>query len=177
MRMRLVRLGEGGLGRGTTLEVGQALTVGRDLDRDIFLPGDGVAPWHCDVGRDAAGAWLRDRTSEASCRLNGERVGPGELRRLRPGDLLEVGKAQLRLTAHVHVPRAWLRDNGGAVLQLARAIAAGADFAAMPVLADALEEAGCADADFLAYCRVPGSERCARWALGLLLAADVPGEG
>jgi hypothetical protein len=39
------------------------------------------------------------------------------------------------------------------VIDLARAMYESRDFAAMPVLADALEEAGCDDADVLAHCR------------------------
>ena len=30
------------------------------------------------------------------------------------------------------------------------------DFAGMPILADALEDAGCTDADILGHCRCPG---------------------
>jgi hypothetical protein len=41
-------------------------------------------------------------------------------------------------------------------VQLARAIYEGRDFAALPVLADALEEAGCDNADILAHCRQGG---------------------
>ncbi|MFO0797916.1 MAG: hypothetical protein U0804_10580 [Gemmataceae bacterium] len=43
-----------------------------------------------------------------------------------------------------------------AVVGLARGIDEANDFAALPVLADALEDAGCADADLLAHCRRPG---------------------
>jgi hypothetical protein len=39
------------------------------------------------------------------------------------------------------------------VIDLARAVYEARDFAAMPVLADALEEAGCDDADVLTHCR------------------------
>jgi hypothetical protein len=44
------------------------------------------------------------------------------------------------------------------------------DFGAMPVLADALEDAGCDDTDFLAHCRSPGGHVRGCWALDLLLA-------
>jgi hypothetical protein len=72
---------------------------------------------------------------------------------------------------------AWLSANGSAVLQMARALSVAPDLAAMPVLADALEEAGCADAHLLEYCREPGTENCARWLVALLVGAAVPGEG
>lgn len=55
------------------------------------------------------------------------------------------------------------------VMQLARGIAATRDFGALPVLADALEEAGCTDKRLLAHCRTPGDHGCGCWAVDLLL--------
>ena len=43
------------------------------------------------------------------------------------------------------------------------------DFAAMPVLADALEEAGCDHADVLAHCRGPGPHVRGCWVVDLVL--------
>jgi hypothetical protein len=43
------------------------------------------------------------------------------------------------------------------------------DFSDMPVLADALEEAGCTEADILAHCRRPGEHTRGCWVLDLLL--------
>lgn len=43
-----------------------------------------------------------------------------------------------------------------AVVALARGMDESSDFAALPVLADALEDAGCADAELLAHCRGAG---------------------
>jgi hypothetical protein len=51
---------------------------------------------------------------------------------------------------------AWLSWNDGTVPRLARAIADARDFADLPVLGDALEEAGCADDAILDHCRAPG---------------------
>jgi hypothetical protein len=42
------------------------------------------------------------------------------------------------------------------VVALARGMDESRDFAALPVLADALEDAGCADAELLAHCRGAG---------------------
>lgn len=44
------------------------------------------------------------------------------------------------------------RANGGAVLQIARSIYEGRRFSELPILADALEEAGCTDAAILGHC-------------------------
>jgi hypothetical protein len=51
---------------------------------------------------------------------------------------------------------AWLTWHAGTVAQMARAIYERHAFDQLPVLADALEEAGCADPDLLAHCRRPG---------------------
>jgi type VI secretion system protein ImpC len=82
-----------------------------------------------------------------------------------------------------HVPRlradppavdvAWLRWNDGAVARLVRAIQDSGRFEDLPVLADALEEAGCANGVVLGHCREEfegHAHRC--WVLDLLLAAS-----
>jgi hypothetical protein len=55
------------------------------------------------------------------------------------------------------------------VLDLARAMYESRDFAAMPILADALEEAGCDNADVLAHCRGDGPHVRGCWVVDLVL--------
>jgi hypothetical protein len=55
---------------------------------------------------------------------------------------------------------------------LARAIYASTQFEVMPILADALEEAGCADPTVLAHCRNPNPHVRGCWVLDGLLARD-----
>jgi hypothetical protein len=43
------------------------------------------------------------------------------------------------------------------------------DFAAMPILADALEEAECDNLDILAHCRGPGPHVRGCWVVDLML--------
>jgi hypothetical protein len=62
--------------------------------------------------------------------------------------------------------------NGGAVPRLARAVYDGRRFEDLPILADALEEAGCTDAELLAHCRGPGPHARGCWALDLVLGRD-----
>ncbi|MBI1915912.1 MAG: hypothetical protein HYS12_14430 [Planctomycetes bacterium] len=63
----------------------------------------------------------------------------------------------------------WLSWNQGCVARVARAIAEEHRFEDLPILADALEEAGCTNAHILDHCREPGehAQRC--WVLELLL--------
>jgi hypothetical protein len=70
------------------------------------------------------------------------------------------------------VDPAWLAWHRGIVERLARAIYDGHAFDRMPVLADALEEAGCTDADILDHCRQPVGHVRGCWALDLLLGRE-----
>ncbi len=56
-----------------------------------------------------------------------------------------------------------------AAVGLARGVYESQDFAPMPVLADALEDAGCADPDILAHCRGPGPHARGCWVVDLVL--------
>jgi len=63
-------------------------------------------------------------------------------------------------------PPSWRTSAAGA---LAESVYEARDFAAMPVLADALEEAGCDDADVLTHCRGPGPHVRGCWVVDLVL--------
>jgi hypothetical protein len=63
----------------------------------------------------------------------------------------------------------WLTWSGGTVLALARSIHAKKAYDRLPILADALEEAGCTEGDLLSHLRGPGSHVGGCWALDLLL--------
>jgi hypothetical protein len=64
---------------------------------------------------------------------------------------------------------AWTTRHDGAARRLAEAIYAERAFDRLPVLADALEDAGCVDAVILAHCREQGPHVLGCWALDLLL--------
>jgi hypothetical protein len=61
------------------------------------------------------------------------------------------------------VDPAWLAWSGGIVRKLAEAIYEDRAFDRMPVLADALEDAACADADLLGHCRQGRAREGVRW--------------
>lgn len=63
--------------------------------------------------------------------------------------------------------RGW---NDGMVVQFARSIYDGYLFEDMPILADALDDAGCTDADLVAHLRGPNFHCRGCWGLDLLLA-------
>jgi hypothetical protein len=67
---------------------------------------------------------------------------------------------------------AWLAWNGHTIQSLARAIYTDSAFDRLPILADALEEAGCDNAELLAHLRGPGPHVRACWAVDLLLGKE-----
>ena len=69
----------------------------------------------------------------------------------------------------VALPPAWLAWNDGAIRKLAQSIYDARAFDRLPLLADALEDAGCTDADILSHCRTPGEHVRGCWVVDLLL--------
>jgi hypothetical protein len=67
------------------------------------------------------------------------------------------------------VDRAWLAWNGRTVVQLARAVDKTQEWERLLVLADALEDAGCSDAEILSHLRNPGPHVRGCWVIDLLL--------
>jgi hypothetical protein len=66
------------------------------------------------------------------------------------------------------VEPAWLAWNGGTTVQLARTIYDQCRFEDMPILGDALEEAGCNDTTILEHCRQASDHVRGCWLLDLL---------
>jgi hypothetical protein len=63
----------------------------------------------------------------------------------------------------------WLARNDGAAVRLATSIATERAFDRLPILADALEDAGCDDGEALEHCRGPGPHALGCWVVDLLL--------
>lgn len=69
----------------------------------------------------------------------------------------------------VHFQQAWLRSNGALVRRMAERMYAAEDFADLPILADALEDAGCTSSEILDHCREPRRHVRGCWVVDLLL--------
>jgi hypothetical protein len=63
----------------------------------------------------------------------------------------------------------WLSANAGTVRRLAEGVYADRAFERLPLLADALEDAGCTDAELLSHLRGPGLHVRGCWAVDLVL--------
>jgi hypothetical protein len=72
----------------------------------------------------------------------------------------------------VRIDPAWLAWNGSTVPRLAQTVYDERAFDRLPVLADALEDAGCSDADLLGHLRGPGPHVRGCWAVDLLLGKE-----
>jgi hypothetical protein len=66
----------------------------------------------------------------------------------------------------------WLTWKDGTVVQLAQVIYDECAFDRLPILADALEEAGCTNTDILNHCRQPGEHVRGCWVIDLLLGKE-----
>ena len=69
----------------------------------------------------------------------------------------------------VYESRIW---NDATIPKMAQAIYEDRAFDGMPILADALEEASCANADILDHCRGPGSHVRGCWVVDLILGKE-----
>jgi hypothetical protein len=67
------------------------------------------------------------------------------------------------------VDLSWLSWQDGTVVKLAQSIYDERAFDRLPILADALEDAGCDNADILDHCRQPGEHVRGCWVIDLLL--------
>jgi hypothetical protein len=113
-------------------------------------------------------ALAASRTAVGEGARDAELAVPAE-RKAQAALLLEIFGNPFR---PVPLASSWLAWNDGTVQKLARAIYAEQRFADLPILADALEDAGCADAAILAHCRTPGEHVRGCWVLDLLLGKE-----
>jgi hypothetical protein len=143
--------------------VGQHIAEGRPRDRQ----------WsHVLLAAHAVG-WVAHKQARGAA---GE--GAGNLQWIR------TGQNQTRLMCRwlrdlfgnpfrpVSVDPRWLRGNDAAVVKVAQGIYEECAFDRLPILADALEDAGCDQADLLGHLRGPGPHVRGCWAVDLLLGKE-----
>jgi hypothetical protein len=114
----------------------------------------------CAGCRPAPSRWIRSNSPKperAECR-------PAEARLLRDifGNLFRP----------VAINAAWLAWNDGTVVKMAQSIYDERAFDRLPILADALEEAGCHDPEILGHCRQPGEHVRGCWIVDLILGKE-----
>jgi hypothetical protein len=150
------------------LVAGRTLRIGRHSESDIQITSKGIGRAHCDVGRTACAAWVRALNTPNGTFLNEERCREGPAYVLRPGDRLRMASSVFVLEADDIIP-SWPGGEPGLVERLARCVRDDGDFETLPILADALEDAGCTDAAILDHLRGPGPHGQACWVLEAIL--------
>jgi hypothetical protein len=153
--------------------------AGPDALRQAYMEAFGLVARHEDNPPDEqaynatqAVAWavvvpiIGPREMAASAAYHAGRALPG----------LAERRAQALLLADIllappsaTVSPAWLAWDGGTVVALARAVESEQTFERLPILADALEDAGCTDAAILDHCRGPGPHTQGCWVVDALL--------
>jgi hypothetical protein len=131
------------------------------------------AAW--DVGENAASYLATEESFLVAFKAAADRAAGGDGRE-STGRWAAERAAQCDLLRDVCNPfrtgsagPSWLTWNGAVVGQLAAALYEGRRFDDLPVLGDALEEAGCADAEILDHCRGPGPHVRGCWLIDLIL--------
>ena len=129
--------------------------------------------------------WVQRTFVESTCTVarNAVRFAAAARAGMRPGGRPPEGYVEARLRED-EVHARWVRDVIGnpnrpvtlnpawlipGVTSLAQTIYDGQAFHRMPELADALERAGCTDADILGHCRGPGPHVRGCWVVDLIL--------
>jgi hypothetical protein len=143
------------------LQAARAQALRAMLDRDGKTSVERAAAW---VAFDVTAPRRVTPVGRAARLL---RSGWERQERLRQADLLRdlVGNP----FRPVSVQPDWLAWNGGCSVKIAQAIHHDGRFADLPVLADALEEAGCTDSGILGHCRGPGGHARGCWVVDVLL--------
>jgi hypothetical protein len=156
-----------------------AVTVGRGdgVHPGIRLDAPEASHHFLSVFVDGDVVRLREYPRGGVYLVNGHPIQPDTY--LRPGDRIEIGSEALRLEAAPAIDPAWLAWGDGAVLALAQAIYRDNDAGRLPLLADALEDAGCADPLLLGHLRSPSHPHnaLACWAVDLVLGEEMVSGG
>jgi hypothetical protein len=139
------------------------------------LMNEGATDWACRQARGEVPRWefpcldlALDRPEEAAARLVSWPGGPAAFAAAGPIDEATL----FRLMACLHPPRPVAVDPGwGAadVLGLARGIVADHAYDRLPLLADALMDAGCDDEQVIGHCRSDGPHVRGCWVVDMVL--------
>jgi predicted component of type VI protein secretion system len=157
------------------LDPGQRMVIGRSQNSDIVLDDLDVSRRHCTVHWNSCRVSVDDPRSANGTFIYG-RYGGGRIRvdesgwsLLRLGEIVRVGPFHFLLGTSSRIEPSSLTWHDGLLASIARQMYDSRDFLDMPILADALEEAGCTDQDILSHCRSGGEHVRGCWVIDLLL--------
>jgi hypothetical protein len=145
----------------------QAAEAANHVTQRNYDGGDHPSVRH--VAQSAATAWAFNLFySRAEAKTTRPRINDDVLRRqaVHANYLRDIFGSLFRPVA-IHA--AWFAWNDGTVRRIARAIYEERAFNRMPILADALEDSGCDNADILAHCRSEAQHFKGCWVVDSLL--------
>ena len=97
-RLMVVAAGDSGYAEGRQFPLQAVTTLGRDLGNDIVIADSYASAYHARVERQSDNRfWLVDVGSSNGTLLNGQRVRPNDPMLLDPGDVISIGKVQLKV--------------------------------------------------------------------------------
>jgi hypothetical protein len=140
----------------------------RDQPGRVFTGGAGDAAEYCAQAIEHAATLLLGRTPEG-VELDGPET-EGEIQRAIANILRDIFGNPFR---PVQVNAQRLTWNGGTVTLIAQEIYEQRVFGSLPILADALEDAGCSDVAILDHCRCPDNHVRGCWLLDRLLGKEM----
>jgi hypothetical protein len=159
-----------------TVRMQKKVWKGRGAGRELFSDGLGSTYrfWNSPFGQRHAAWQTSSRLAHSALALK-----PGRPSRRAAQERDQARAYLLALVRDVagnpfrpaKLVRSWRTPD---VVGLADGVYEERAFERMPVLGDALEDAGCADAEVLAHCRGPGPHARACWVLDLLLGKEGP---
>ena len=86
---------------GATWLVDQpVITIGRDKERQVYIPDESVSRLHAQIVRQQIGYFLSDLNSSNGTFLNGELLAAPS--RLSPGDIVRVGAIEMQCDDEIH---------------------------------------------------------------------------
>jgi hypothetical protein len=153
------------------LPVGAQLLAGRHADCNLVLSTRSTSRSHFTIIREGWEIGVTDLESRNGTFVNGVRV-TNQTVRARIGDWINAGENEIRVIPIGMVDPVWLIWNDGIVARIAESIDALRRFGDLPILHDALLDAGCDSEAILEHLHSPGPHTRGCWVIDLLLGGD-----
>ncbi len=97
-RLTVVASGDSGYAEGQQFPLQAVTTLGRDLSNDIVIADGYASSRHARIERrDNGRFWLIDVGSSNGTLLNGQSVRPNAPAALDPGDVIAIGKVEIKV--------------------------------------------------------------------------------
>ena len=154
-----------------SLPDGAQFLVGRQPDCNLVLSTLTTSRRHFTITRTGWDISVTDLGSLNGTFVNGVRITDQPVH-ARIGDWIHAGQNEIRIIPVGLVDPVWLAWNDGIVTRIAQSIDALGRFGDLPILHDALLDAGCDSEAILQHLRSPGTHTRGCWVVDLLLGRD-----